>query len=224
MNSTAPGPSQAHRLSEDIGLLIEKLGNGDVTVREVLEGLRGRAYMALLFLLSISFCSPLAAIPGLSMPFGVIIAVLGLRMALRRQPWLPRKLMDLRLPHRVFPTLLRAANRMVRGIEKVSKTRHEGIVDSPVMEHLAGACICFCGFVLCLPLPVPMSNVLPAAAVVALSMASISRDGVLALVGYAITALTACFVAFLVVGGAAAVVWLKEHVFQWLQDAPVEDR
>jgi hypothetical protein len=214
----APAPldeAQGNRLSDDIGRLIEQFSQGDVTVREVVLSLRGRAYMALLLLLSIPFCTPVA-IPGLSTPFGVMIALIGLRMAFRRKPWLPRALMDMRLPHKVFPSLLRAANGMVRGIEKVSKPRHEGWIEAPAMQHLAGFCIFCCGSVLCLPLPIPLTNLLPAAAVVSLSMASIGRDGVLAMVGYVASILTAILFGYIFVGGAAAIAWVKDHVYGWL--------
>lgn len=206
--------SEPHRLSEEIDRLIEKFAHGDVTVREVVESFRGRAYMALLLLLSIPFCTPVV-IPGLSTPFGVMIASIGLRMTFRRKPWLPRALMDFQLPHRVFPSLLRAANRLVRGIEKVSKQRHEGIIDSPALQHLAGFCVFCCGAVLCLPLPIPLTNLLPALAIVCLSMAAIGRDGALAIAGYVASLLTALFFAFLLVGGAAAIAWMKQHIYGW---------
>jgi hypothetical protein len=84
------------------------------------------------------------------------------------------------------------------------------------MQHLAGFCIFCCGSVLCLPLPIPLTNLLPAAAVVSLSMASIGRDGVLAMVGYVASILTAILFGYIFVGGAAAITWIKDHVYGWL--------
>jgi hypothetical protein len=35
------------------------------------------------------FCTPIP-LPGFSLPFGLVIAIIGLRLALGQKPWLPR--------------------------------------------------------------------------------------------------------------------------------------
>ena len=208
------------RLSEHIALLIAKFEQEEVTVGEMVTMLKGRAFLGLLFFFSIPFCTPVA-IPGMSTPFGVMISLIGLRLAFRRKPWLPRKLLEMRLPRRLFPKLLAAANKMVRSIEKVSRVRHEFFVDAPVMQHLTGFCIFCCGALLLLPLPIPMTNLLPAATVSLLAIAAIGRDGALTLAGYGTFLLTALFFAFLLVGGAAAAEMIKEH-FRGIYEPGVE--
>ena len=206
----------AERLSEDITLLIAKFEQDDVTVGEMVTMLKGRAFLGLLFLFSIPFCTPVA-IPGMSTPFGVMISLIGLRLAVRRKPWLPRKLLEMRLPRRLFPKLLAGANRMVRSIEKVSRPRNEIFVDSPVMQHLTGFCIFCCGALLLLPLPIPMTNLLPAATVSLLAIAAIGRDGTLTLAGYGTFLLTTVFFGFLLLGGATAAGVISEHFRGWFE-------
>lgn len=214
-----PLPAEPHRLSDQIDLLIAKFGHKEVTIAEVVHILKGRAYLGLLCLISIPFCTPVA-IPGMSTPFGVMISLIGLRLALRRKPWLPRRLLVMRLSRKVFPKLLLAANRILRGIEKVSKARHEYIVDAPLLQHFTGFCIFVCGAFLLLPLPIPMTNLLPAATVTLLAIAAIGRDGTLTLAGYGLFLLTASFFTFLALGGAAAADWIKDTFRGWFEPGP----
>jgi hypothetical protein len=212
----APEPAL---LSEQISQLIDKFEREEVNVGEIVILLKGRAFLGLLCLFSIPFCTPVA-IPGMSTPFGVVISLIGLRLALRRKPWLPRRLLEVRLPQRVFPKLLEGANRIIRSLEKVSKPRHEFVVESPVLQHLTGFCIFVCGAFLLLPLPIPMTNLLPAATVTVLSISAIGRDGALTLAGYGLFLLTVSFFAFLLLGGAAAAQWMSETFRGWFEPGP----
>ncbi len=215
----APETHEPNLLSEQIAQLIEKFAHDDVSIGEVVLLLKGRAFLGLLCLFSIPFCTPVA-IPGMSTPFGVVISLIGLRLALRRKPWLPRKLMEMRLSQRIFPKLLEGANRIIRSLEKVSKPRCEFVVEAPVLQHFTGFCVFVCGACLLLPLPIPMTNLLPAATVTLLAIAAIGRDGILTLAGYALFLLTAAFFTFLLLGGASAAAWMSETFRGWFEPGP----
>lgn len=214
-----PEGAEPHLLSDQIDQLIRKFERDDVKIGEVVTLLKGRAFLGLLCLFSIPFCTPVA-IPGMSTPFGVVISLIGLRLAFRRKPWLPRKLLDLRLSQRLFPKLLEGANRIIRSLEKVSKPRHEFLVEAPLTQHFTGFCIFVCGAFLLLPLPIPMTNLLPAATVTLLAIAAIGRDGVLTLAGYALFLVTVSFFIFLLMGGAAAAAWMSETFRGWFEPGP----
>ena len=55
---------------------------------ELEHKLQGRGFALFILLLSIPFCFPVA-IPMLSIPFGIVIMFLGIRIALGRKPKLP---------------------------------------------------------------------------------------------------------------------------------------
>ena len=69
------------RLSEELADLRTRFTEQPVTLREVILVLRGRAYLLLLILLALPFCTPVP-LPRLSTPFGLAIALISLRLAL----------------------------------------------------------------------------------------------------------------------------------------------
>jgi hypothetical protein len=80
----------------------------------------------------------------------------------------------------------------------------------PVGDRLIGL-TCFL-LSLVLLLPIPLGNMAPAAAIAMFGLAMVQRDGVLAVIGYAITAVSA---ALLVIGGGAAFIVLRAFI-NWL--------
>ena len=71
----------SRKLSEELADLRFRLTEQPVTLREVILVLRGRAYLLLVILLALPFCTPVP-LPGLSTPFGLAIALISLRLAL----------------------------------------------------------------------------------------------------------------------------------------------
>ena len=57
-------------------------------IREMVEILHGRGLQFVVILLCLPFLTPVT-IPGISMPFGLAIALCGLRIAFGHKPWLP---------------------------------------------------------------------------------------------------------------------------------------
>jgi hypothetical protein len=104
------------RFSEDLERLIAAFAERAVRLRDVLEVMHSRGYTFLLIVLSFPFCTPIP-LPGFSMPFGLAIAVIGLRLALGQKPWLPARLLDAKLPAKFFPRLLTATRRLARWLE-----------------------------------------------------------------------------------------------------------
>jgi hypothetical protein len=197
------------RLSEELQHLIAAFGERSVQVREVLEIMQGRGYTLLLILLTFPFCTPIP-LPGLSSPFGLVVAFIGLRLAFGQKPWLPERLLNTRLPARFFPKLLSATRRVVRGLEWLSKARLTYIFDWRVVQHGIGIIIFVCGLLLVLPLPIPFSNGFPAFTVLLLAMATIEKDGYMAMAGGGLFVLTLAFFATIFWGGAEVAVFLKD--------------
>lgn len=205
-----PVPVKPLRLSEEIAGLIEAFAERSVTLREVLEVLRGRAYTLLVILLALPFCTPIP-LPGVSSPFGLAIAVIGFRLALRQKPWLPQRMLDTQVPPRFFGRLLGAARRLIRGLEFFLRPRWTCLLDAKPLHHGYGAIICVGGLLLLLPLPIPLSNGLPAFTVVLIACAILERDGYCLMAGLAVFAMTLCFFGALFWGGTEVAGWLRGH-------------
>lgn len=201
--------SRPCRLSEEIAALLAAFAERPVTLRELTEVLRGRAYTLLLVLLSLVFCTPIP-LPGLSTPFGLVIAIIGFRLALRQKPWLPRRLLDTSVPPGFFARLLDAVRRPIRALEFFLRPRWSFLFDLKLLHHGCGAIICACGILLLLPLPIPFSNSLPALTVVLIACAILERDGYCLVAGLVTFAITLCFFAALLWGGSEVVTWVWE--------------
>lgn len=179
-----------------------------VTVGEVVHRFGGRAFGALLFFFSAPNWLPLP--PGSSTFLAAPLVLLTPQIAVGIQgPWLPRFVDNSRMRRADLAKTIRRLVPLLRRIETVSRPRL-GLLFGAIGDRLIGL-TCF-ALALVLLLPIPLGNMAPAAAIAAFGLAMVQRDGVLALIGYATTALSA---GLLVLGGRVALHAAGE-LFRWL--------
>lgn len=198
------------KLSEELELIIAEFRTRDVTLREVIVVLQGRAYNLLMLLLALPFLLPIP-IPGLSIALGLVIAIIAARLTLGRHPWLPARLLDRKLPAKFFPSLLRGARRILRGLEVMLRPRLQWLTASPLLSRLHAFIIFAAAAVLLLPLP-PGTNFPPALCIVIMAGGLLERDGLFILGGYAAFSLNAVFFAFFAVYGGK----LLQSLWHWI--------
>ena len=198
-------------MSEEITRLVAAFSERPVRLREILETTHGRGYTLLLALLALPFCTPIP-LPGLSTPFGVVIVLIGFRLSLRENPWLPERFLNTELPPKFFPRFLSATRRLVRGMEYCLRPRWTWLLDTGVLHHVYGAIILVCGALLLLPLPIPFTNTLPALTIVLLAAAMLERDGYFVVTGLVLFAATLAYFGALAFSGSAMIDWLHQWV------------
>jgi hypothetical protein len=170
------------RLSADLETLHARLKDKALTLAEVEQALGGRGPAILLILLALPFC--FVAIPGLSVPFGIAICLIGARLAVGREPWLPHFVMHRRLSTARSAQLLTGAIKVARQLEKFVRPRLAFLHAGPGMLRLIGLGIVIASLGLMLPLPIPFSNSIPAWAVVLLAIGMMEKDGLCVLLGH----------------------------------------
>ena len=190
-------------LSSQLARLATRFADRPVRLGEFTDVLQLRGYNALLLFLAFPFVTPVP-LPGVSTPFGLVIALLGLRMALAQQPWLPEHLKARELPRRFLPKLLLTASRMFTRLEKLLKPRLLYPEFPAAFQRASGVIIILCGLLLLLPLPVPFSNAFPAFTIILLAAAGLERDGAVFLAGCVQFLLCLGFFCGLCFGGAEA--------------------
>ena len=205
------------RLSRALREIAESLPGERTRIGDLMDRLQGRVYTLLLMLLCLPFCQPIT-LPGLSTPFGVVIALLGLRFAFRQRPWLPKRLLNTCIPNRLMQRVLDGSARILYALEKLLHPRIHRLFSLPYTQFLSGAAIFICGLLLLLPLPVPFSNLLPALAVILISAAMTERDGAMLLAGGGVFAVTLAFFAAIFLGSAGLASWLHQHFSGWFVD------
>jgi hypothetical protein len=189
----------SRKLSEELAALRQQFAERPVTLREVILVLRGRAYDLLLILLALPFCTPIP-LPGLSTPFGLVIAILALRLALGQHPWLPEKLQDKQLPPGFFGKLIAAAAGVIRLLEKLLRPRLAPLTDHGWLRQLHAVTMVIAAVVLLLPLPIPLTNTFPGWVILLIASGLMERDGAAIAAGYGVFA--AGVVYFIFLGGA----------------------
>ncbi len=199
------------KLSEELARLETLFAERAVRLDEVILVLQGRAYLLLLVLLALPFCTPIP-LPGLSTPFGFVVALIGLRLALGMKPWLPQRLLKTELPPGFFGKLIKFTRRLVGVFEKLLRPRVLVLTNTEVLRRLHALAVCIAGVALLLPLPIPLTNTFPAWAILLIACGLLERDGLFVLAGHGM--FTAGVAYFFILGDSAQK--LMEAARHWL--------
>ncbi len=208
--------SSAHspRVSDDLRRILGLAAGEPMSVADIIRHTRGRGLQTIAIVLCLPFLSPVA-IPGLSIPFGIAIAICGLRIAFRHQPWLPAFIARRRISFAVLEKTLRFGIAVHTRLEKFLRVRWTVLVDSHAAQMVAGFAISLAAFLLSLPIPppFPLTNMLPGFAIITLCLGMLERDGLVMFFGYALTVVSAVYVGLIGLLGAAGAM----RVWQWIE-------
>jgi hypothetical protein len=208
-----PGdPARPQKLSEELALILREFEVETVTLREVIGLLHGRGYVLLMMLLALPFCTPVP-LPGLSTPFGLIITIIGVRLAFGAKPWLPARLLDTRLPPVIFAKVFAFTRKIILGFERLLQPRLLWVTASPRLEQAHAVPVVICALMLLLPLPIPLTNIIPAWGIMLLAGGMLERDGAFILSGYVATLFTIAFFAAIAIFGVQAV----DFMWKWMR-------
>jgi hypothetical protein len=166
-------------------------GEESISVQQLTERFGGRAIGALLFVFGLACMLPLP--PGATTIFGFPLVLLAPQLIIGAAvPWLPKGVKHRTISTAQLKASLPRAIRWLKKVEAVSKPRLVFLF-GPMGERLIGL-VCL-ALALVLILPIPGGNILPAMAVSALAFALIQRDGLIALIGYALAITSASILA-----------------------------
>lgn len=198
------------RLSHALTNVARQIGEREVKFKELVSITQGRGYDLLLVLLSLPFLTPISLI-GISTPFGLAITLAGLRMGLGQKPWWPQKLLEKTIPHSFFPKLLKVTIHICKAIEFFSRPRLQIFHSYSLFKRISGILIAISGILLALPLPIPLSNTLPAITILLFAISAMEKDGVIFIIGGISFLLMLAFYAAVVFGGVEIINFIKNH-------------
>lgn len=178
-----------------------------LTLDEFLTGLQGRSYAFAILALNVPNIIP-SGIPWLSTVTGVpMLFVLTQFFAGRPVPSLPKMIGRRGLSRGKLQNFLSRARRYIRWLEDAVHARYEWWVNGTPRRLLLAA---WSLDILILALPIPFDNLFPAGAILFFCLALIEDDGMMAMLGWLLTAVTAVWTVFLLVVGRAAILALLD--------------
>lgn len=194
MNRTAE--PRRTTLSDDLRLILDRAAGNALSLRQIIDILRGRGFDVLVIIMVLPFCQPIP-LPGVSTPFGLALMVFGARIALRRRPWLPERLLRREIPYHTLTKLVKGSLAVAQRLEKIVHPRLRLFKNWPSFNLLNGLAIVSSSFILMLPLPIPFSNTIPAWAILLLAVGMMEEDGAVIVGGYLIAGAAWAYLFFL---------------------------
>jgi hypothetical protein len=160
----------------------------------MVEALGERGTAAVIVLLAAPFVQPIP-LPGLSIPFGIAIAVLGIRLGWGRTVWLPGFLLRREIQPATLKAIVRVVERLANPIERLLLPRWGALV-SRSGHMVTGVAIAIAAVTILPPIPIPGFNAVPSLAIVLFALGLMESDGRAVAAGYVV--LLAAFAYFYV--------------------------
>jgi hypothetical protein len=197
LSTPPPAPPRAElRLTAALRRILEdSSADKPLTLALIIASTGERAFGVLMAFLCLPFLTPLP-IPGVSVPFGIALLLLGAQIAIRKhRPWLPARILRYRLPQSFGVRLIGFVVKIFRPLERIIRPRLL-YMQNPVAMVFVGIALAIDGFVLSLPLPITFSNAVPAWLALIKILGITEEDGISLLAGTILT-----------LGGAVALVF-----------------
>jgi hypothetical protein len=162
-----------------------------ITLEEFLEiaGYRGRFISCMV--LATPFLIPVS-IPGSSIPFGIAIMFIGISVIFNKF-LMPKKILRYKIPRSTAINILKGSIMVLKKFENVLKPRAQMLTDRYSMNVINGILLVFSAFLLMLPLPIPLTDTLPAYCIFLLSAGILESDGYFIMISYALIIVTALY-------------------------------
>jgi hypothetical protein len=205
------GPHANRRKASAVLAEIAEANGERIRLRDLVDRLGDRAFGILILVFSLPNAVGLGAIPGVSAVFGLPQMFVALQLAVGRERlWLPAWLLDRSLARADFAAMVAKSAPYLARAERVLRPRVPAM-SSYAAERAWGVVFAILAGIV--SLPIPFGNQPPAIAMAIMSIGLIERDGLCIAIGLFIAVLSIVIASAVVVGGAAALYIVYQHVF-----------
>jgi hypothetical protein len=193
-----PNPQDQRAANEPEGIteVFDELDNSvsreseqkSVRLGVLLSAVGRRSYGPLLLVIGLFSISPATIVPGMTTFVAAIILLIALQMALGMpRPWLPKAMLNLKVPRKPFFAFLDKARPKVARIDGVLLKERLAFLTTPPFVNLIALCVAAAALVT-FPLSfIPFAPIGPGLAVVLFGLGMIARDGLWLSAGMALT-------------------------------------
>jgi hypothetical protein len=187
--------------SQSLFDMMQAIPKEGLTLRALLHLLGERGLLMACMIFAIPSLLPIP-LPGMSVPQGIVIAMVGLGILLNRSPFLPERALEHKLSHNHLFMILEKGVKLFARIEKLSYPRLPFMTHGALMRSFNGILLVVGALLLGAPFPIPFSNVIPAYGILFLAFGTLQRDGWLVIGGYAMLILTVAYIGLVFFFGA----------------------
>lgn len=166
------------RLSEILAALAGDETRERISVGDMLETMRARAFGALLLIFA--FPNILPTPPGVAGILGLPLIFLSTQMMLGLQPWLPGVIARRSMARSTFQALVQKITPWLQKAERLLRARLKVLAWPLSQRVLGGLCLVVS---IALALPVPFANMAPSVALCIIGLGILERDGVWIILG-----------------------------------------
>lgn len=200
------------KLSQILSQLLTEYTDRPLPLSVLLKQVGNSGFGTIAGILTIPMLIPLPIpLAGFSTLVGSGIILVGCQLALGyEKPYLPRRIMRIELSPAASQKLLKNINRLLQPLERMSRNRFSKFSNSWWGCRISGVCLAWDALLMSLPLPIPLTNLVPAYSILFLAIGLLEFDGLFILIGYGMTVATTIFFASI-----AGTIWqLANH---WLR-------
>jgi hypothetical protein len=192
------------RASDSVSRISKEIPSDGITFKDFLELIGEQGGLLSCLVLVAPFLFPVS-IPGSSLPFGLAILLINVGIILKRHPLIPRSIMEYKISQNNMLKILNGMSTVLSKFERVTKPRLTVLAGKDNMVYVNSSVMIFCSFLLMLPLPVPLTDFLPAYSMLFLALGSIERDGYLIVAGYSLAIITTVYFLLIAILGLAGI-------------------
>jgi hypothetical protein len=162
-----------------------------ITLEEFLEVTGDRGRLILCMILATPFLIPVS-IPGSSIPFGIGIMFIGISFIFNKS-LIPQLILRYRIKKSTVLKILKGSISVLNKFEKIFKPRAQVLTSNNCIRSINGILLICTAFLLMLPLPVPLTDTLPAYSIFLMSAGILERDGYFIIISYALIVVTSVY-------------------------------
>jgi hypothetical protein len=196
--------SENERTSDTVTRISLEIPSEGITFKDFLQLIGEQGGLLTCIVLVAPFLFPVS-FPGSSIPFGLGILLINVGIISKSHPLIPKKIMDYQISQSNMLKILNGMGRVLSGLDKITKPRFILLANGPFMDYVNSSIIILCASLLMLPLPVPLTDFLPAYSILFLSLGTIERDGYLILAGYSLAILTVIYFLLITIIGLSGI-------------------
>ena len=180
----------------------KKINNDEITIKDFLELMGKSGGLITCMIIATPFLIPIS-IPGTGIIAGMIIFIISVSILFDKRHLIPNRLMNYKMSKKNLVKILDALFSLLVRLEKYVKPRLLIMTNKTVIKKINSALIVFSAILFMTPLPIPLTDTLPALGVFFLAAGTLECDGYLILAGYAaIIITTVYFVSVILLGWA----------------------